>query len=70
MLRKHIDGLPALYLDCDTDIDLERDTDAQSAFARQIRDFSDHVRALREARCADGSCMIWLSKDCNQPRGI
>ncbi|KAK9902878.1 hypothetical protein WJX75_009597 [Coccomyxa subellipsoidea] len=54
MLRKHIDGLPALYLDCDTDIDLERDTDAQSAFARQIRDFSDHVRALREARVKPG----------------
>lgn len=52
MLRKHIDGLPALYLDCDTDIDLENDISARSAFARQIRDFSDHVRALREARCA------------------
>lgn len=50
MLRKHIDGLPALYLDCDTDIDLDRDMDARSAFACQIRDFSEHVRALREAR--------------------
>ncbi|BDA51346.1 probable deoxycytidine kinase at N-terminal half [Coccomyxa sp. Obi] len=54
MLRKHIDGLPALYLDCDTDIDLDRDMDAKSAFACQIRDFSEHVRALREARTKPG----------------
>lgn len=51
-LRKHIDGLPALYLDCDTDIDLERDLAAKEEYARQIKDFSDHVRALRESRWA------------------
>jgi hypothetical protein len=50
LLRKHIDGLPALYLDCDEDIDLEHDVDAKEAVAKQIKDFSDHVRALREAR--------------------
>lgn len=52
LLRKHIDGLPALYLDCDTDIDLEHDAGAREAYAKQIKDFSDHVRALRDCRCA------------------
>ena len=50
LLCKHIDGLPALYLDCDIDIDLERDQSAKDTIARHIKDFSAHVRTLREAR--------------------
>ncbi len=50
LLPKHIDGLPALYLDCDTDIDLDRDQAAKDAFARQIEDFYEHVSRLRAAR--------------------
>ncbi len=34
------------------DIDLDKDSDAKEAFAKQIKDFSDHVRALRDARSA------------------
>ena len=49
-LRKHLDGLPALYMDCNEDIDLENDDTVKEAYARQIKDFSNHVRALRESR--------------------
>ena len=52
-LRKHIDGLPALYLDCNEDIDLQHDNAVREAYAKQIKDFSNHVRALRESRWAD-----------------
>ena len=51
-LRKHIDGLPALYLDCNEDIDPENDDAVRQTYARQIKDFSNHVRALRESRWA------------------
>ena len=50
LLSKHLDGLPALYLDCDKDIDLGRDQAAKDTIARHVKDFSDHVRVLREAR--------------------
>ena len=50
LLCKHIDGLPALFLDCDEDIDLERDELAKDTLARQIKDFSAHVRGIRAAR--------------------
>ena len=50
LLCKHIDGLPALYLDCEQDIDLERDQAAKDRIARYIKDFSDHVRGLKDAR--------------------
>ena len=50
LLPKHIDGLPTLYLDWDTDIDLDGDQAAKDAFARQIEDFYEHVSRLRAAR--------------------
>ena len=50
LLCKHIDGLPALYLNCEKDMDLERDQGAKDSVARCIRDFADHVRTLKEAR--------------------
>ena len=52
LLRKHIDGLPALYLDCDTDIDLDRDAGAREAYAKEISSFSEYVRKLRDSRWA------------------
>ena len=50
LLQKHLDGLPALYLDCDEDTDMQRDQAAKAALTKQIKDFSDHVRKVREAR--------------------
>ena len=50
LLCKHIDGLPALYLDCDKDLDFERDQAAKITIARHVKEFSEHVRSLREAR--------------------
>ncbi len=50
LLCKHIDGLPALYLDCEKDLDLERDQGAMDSVARYISDFADHVRNMKEAR--------------------
>ena len=57
LLRKHIDGLPALYLDCDTDIDLERDAGAREAYAKEISSFSEYVRKLRDSRWALSLCV-------------
>ena len=50
LLRKHIDGLPTLYLDCNEDIDMHRDQAAKDSLAKQINDFSNHVRSLHKAR--------------------
>ena len=50
LLQRHIDGLPALYLDCDKDVDMKRDQAAKDIYVKQIMDFSDHVRKIREAR--------------------
>ena len=50
LLQRHISGLPALYLDCDKDIDMERDVAAKNFYVKQIMDFSDHMRKIREAR--------------------
>ncbi|KAK9843834.1 hypothetical protein WJX81_008356 [Elliptochloris bilobata] len=49
-LQRHINGLPALFLDCDDDIDLERDTGAKARFAQQISEFSGFVRRLQARR--------------------
>ena len=51
-LQRHINGLPALFLDCDDDIDLERDTGAKARYAQQISEFSGFVRRLQARRCA------------------
>ncbi len=50
LLQRHIDGLPALFLDCDKDIDMGRDQVAKDIYAKQILDFADYVRKVREAR--------------------
>ena len=50
LLRRHIDGLPALYVDCNEDIDMQRDQAAKDVLAKQIKDFSNHVRNLHRAR--------------------
>ena len=51
-LQRHINGLPALFLDCDDDIDLEHDTGAKARYAQQISEFSTFVRQLQARRCA------------------
>ena len=51
-LQRHINGLPALFLDCDDDIDLEHDTGAKARYAQQISEFSGFVRRLQARRCA------------------
>lgn len=51
-LQRHINGLPALFLDCNDDIDLEHDTGAKARFAQQISEFSTFVRQLQARRCA------------------
>ena len=51
-LQRHINGLPALFLDCNDDIDLEHDTSAKARYAQQISEFSGFVRRLQARRCA------------------
>ena len=51
-LQRHINGLPALFLDCNDDIDLEHDTGAKAHYAQQISEFSGFVRRLQARRCA------------------
>ncbi|CAK0784012.1 hypothetical protein CVIRNUC_007215 [Coccomyxa viridis] len=50
LLQRHIDGLPALYVDCNEDIDMQRDQAAKNALAKQIKEFSNHVRNMHTAR--------------------
>ena len=60
LLRRHIDGLPALYVDCNEDIDMHRNQAAKDALAKHIKDFSDHVRSLHEARYGINPTQICL----------
>ena len=60
LLRRHIDGLPALYVDCNEDIDMQRDQAAKDVLAKQIKDFSNHVRNMHRARYGTGLMHVCL----------
>ena len=50
-----VQGVPALVLDCDPDIDLDKDEAAKQALAAQVHAFYDYVRQTRKAsRLAKG----------------
>ena len=49
-LHAACDGVPALVLDADADIDLSRDVAAKSHYARQVRAYFEYVRAVRARR--------------------
>ena len=49
-LHAACDGVPALVLDADADIDLTRDVAAKSHYARQVRAYFEYVRAVRARR--------------------
>lgn len=44
-----VQGVPALVLDCDPDIDLDKDEAAKQALAAQVHAFYDYVRQTRKA---------------------
>ncbi len=63
LLQRHIDGLPALYVDCNEDIDMQRDQAAKNALAKQIKEFSNHVRNMHTARYGMGPMLLLILPD-------
>lgn len=58
LMAPALDGLPALFLDHDIDIDLERDMSAKREYAQRIRAFFEYVSALaprQAAQAAEGA---------------
>ena len=42
--------LPALVLDCDMDVDVERDMEYRLHVAKQVKEYTEYVRALTQSK--------------------
>lgn len=47
--------VPALMLDCDTNIDFNKDVDAKTEYARQVAEFFEYVHQTKENQSESGS---------------
>lgn len=53
-----IQKVPALMLDCDTDIDFNKDIDAKTEYARQVAEFFEYVQQTKENQSGAGSQLV------------
>lgn len=54
-VHSSIQKVPALMLDCDTNIDFNKDVDAKTEYARQVAEFFEYVHQTKENQSESGS---------------
>ena len=51
--------IPALVLDCDADVDVERDLEYREHVAMQVKQYTEYVRSLTKSR-ANAKFEVWV----------